>query len=197
MEQKVEQYLQDTILPELEKGRPDWDMPHTESVVRFIKAIITNDPDLTEVEDVLIIAAYAHDWGYAGLFEHGMPLAYNKMINAKEAHMNIGAQKTEQLLRSDLFNYLSKAQKDRIIHLVRVHDKLDGTLTDLDELSLLEADTLGGLQTSMTGSTLTKEEKTRWLNLTRKKRLPLFVHEWPRQQFEEMFTINKNTLGIE
>ena len=63
--------LKSTILSELEAGRPNWDKPHTEAVVEHIKAIINSEPSLNLDTEVIVIAAYAHDWGYAGLFEDG------------------------------------------------------------------------------------------------------------------------------
>lgn len=64
----MEQALINAILPELEKGRPNFDRPHTVAVVIKVKEIIKNNPQLKLDEAVLIVAAYSHDWGYADLF---------------------------------------------------------------------------------------------------------------------------------
>ena len=85
-----EDLLKSTILPELEAGRPNWDKPHTEAVVGCIKAIVNNSFALHLDKEVLIIAAYARDWGYAGLFKEGKTLSLDDVNNAKETHMKIG-----------------------------------------------------------------------------------------------------------
>jgi len=58
---KIEQKLRQTILPDLENGRPDWDKPHTISVVAKIKEIRNNNPELNLDPVVLVISAYTHD----------------------------------------------------------------------------------------------------------------------------------------
>ena len=70
---KLDQFLQEQIFPDLEKGRPT-DKPHTLDVVNKIKDIIANTPELKLDTEVLIIAAYAHDWGYTNLFDNNKPL---------------------------------------------------------------------------------------------------------------------------
>ncbi|MCD8484338.1 hypothetical protein LRY65_02005 [Candidatus Woesebacteria bacterium] len=106
-----ETILRDTIFPELEKGRPNWDRPHTEAVVKYLKEIIAQTPELKLDRDVLIIAAYAHDWGYADLFADGKPLNFDQVISRKKEHMRLGAEKLEKLLQKPEFDFLTKEQK--------------------------------------------------------------------------------------
>ena len=85
--EKIESFLQNAIFPELEKGRPNWDKPHTSAVVHFYKQIIQNSPNIRVDFIVILIAAYAHDWGYAGLFHEGEPFTLNDVLSMKKLHM--------------------------------------------------------------------------------------------------------------
>ncbi|HET7528708.1 MAG TPA: HD domain-containing protein [Candidatus Saccharimonadales bacterium] len=181
----AEEVLKARILPELERGRPSWDKPHTEAVVGYIKEIIKNNPQLNLDADVLITAAYAHDWGYGGLFEAGRPVTMAENTNQKEAHMRIGAKKIEELLNDSAFDYLSPYQKQRIIHLVAVHDDLDA-LKDPDELVLMEADTLGVADVNATTPTHSLDEYKQWLRKTEEKRVGHFITDYSKTKAHEL-----------
>jgi len=58
---KIEEYLKEKILPDLEKSRGGFDAIHTLEIVEWIKKIIDHNPELKLDREVLIIAAYAHD----------------------------------------------------------------------------------------------------------------------------------------
>lgn len=180
MTNKVETFLKERILPDLDKGRPNWDKPHTLCVVMKIKLIIDNNPALKLDDDVLIISAYAHDWGYSGLFENNVPLQLDEVKNAKEEHAILGAERIENLLKNDIFNYLSTKQKARIKHLVFVHDRVE-QLVDTDELILMEADTLGGLDIEYVKPTFNKESNERYMKGVIEGRLPKFVTEYSKK----------------
>lgn len=173
--------LQEVIFPELEKGRPDFDKPHTQAVVIKIKTIIEQNPQLNLDRNVLVIAAYAHDWGYSGLFEAGKPAQMTEVMEAKKAHMIIGAQKIAELLRQPEFDFLSKDQKARVVHLVSVHDKLN-ELKDIDELILMEADTLGAADISMVGTTFDYASNLRWTLGVLRKRAPQFITDYAKSE---------------
>lgn len=181
-----EDFLKSSVLPELEAGRPNWDKPHTECVVEHLKAIINNNPELNLDRDVLIIAAYAHDWGYAGLFSGGRPLNLEDVENAKETHMRIGAEKLTQLLKNNIFDFLSEEQKQRTIHLVQAHDKLN-SLKDPDELVLMEADTLGGLDVEKVKPGFDKESNAKYMQGVKNKRYPLFITDYGKKEFERLY----------
>jgi len=40
---KIENYLQKIIFPELDKGRPNWDKPHTIAVILKLKKIFKHN----------------------------------------------------------------------------------------------------------------------------------------------------------
>lgn len=193
MNPKAEQILRQLILKDLaNKGRKDYDQPHTEAVVYWLKELLTrlNNPNLDPA--VLITAAYAHDWGYAGLFENADSRSLHNIIDRKKLHMQRGAEQIEQLLYQRLNNYFTDQQKMRIIHLVAVHDQVR-ELKDEDELLLMEADTLGMLDVERVTPTLLPADEKRFMEHSIEKlRLPRFVHEEAKEIAEELVEKRKN-----
>ncbi len=186
-----ESLLQETIFPELEKGRPNWDKPHTQAVVEHLKAIVNHSPELNLDFDVLLIAAYAHDWGYAGLFKDGKPLSIDDVNDAKSAHMTIGVKKLTELLKNLIFDFLSSQRKQRAIHLVEIHDKID-QLTDPDELVLMEADTLGGLDIEKVKPSFDPDSNTKYMVGVKNHRFPKFITDYGKMQFEKLYQMRVN-----
>jgi len=193
MNPKAEQILRQLILKDLaNKGRKNYDQPHTEAVVYWLKELLTrlNNPNLDPA--VLITAAYAHDWGYAGLFENADSRSLHNIIDRKKLHMQRGAEQIEQLLYQRLNNYFTDQQKMRIIHLVAVHDQVR-ELKDEDELLLMEADTLGMLDVERVTPTLSPADEKRFMEHSIEKlRLPRFVHEEAKEIAEELVEKRKN-----
>ncbi len=192
---EIEKHLQDTIFPELEEGRPGWDKPHTEAVVYYLKKIIHHAPHLKPDFVVLLIAAYAHDWGYARLFHKGKEIKLHDIIAMKQLHMEIGAEKITALLENPFFSFLTPEQKLRTIHLVAVHDKLK-QLTETDELILMEADTLGGLDTDFIKPFADKESSDKYIRGVEVKRQPLFITSWGKEKLVELMEKRKKYYEI-
>ena len=119
----LEEYLKEKILPDLEKSRGGFDKVHTLEVVTWLKQIIEHNPELKLDEMVLIIAAYAHDWGYSDIFKEGQVMNFEIVESAKLLHMEFGAKKIARLLEDNFFSFLTDSQKARCVHLVAVHDK--------------------------------------------------------------------------
>jgi hypothetical protein len=188
---QLETYLQDKIFPELEKGRPDFDRPHTESVVFYLKEILKNTPNLSVDFIVLLISAYAHDWGYAGLFKNGKVLRLQDIMNMKELHAEKGVEKVTELLKDDFFVFLTDQQKERIMHLVGIHDRLK-LLKDVDELVLMEADTLGGLDTDKIKPTVDNKSNEKFLRGVKELRMPLFITDYGKQKVKELIEKRKD-----
>ncbi len=182
---KAEQVLRQIILKDLKnKGRSGYDKPHTEAVVFWMKELLglLNNPGLNS--KVLIAAAYAHDWGYAGLFDKSDSRSLSNILDRKKLHMQRGAEKIEQLLFQRLNQYFSDSEKLRIIHLVAVHDKVRD-LKDEDELLLMEADTLGMLDVERVPPTFSAEDNKRFMEHSIKTlRLPRFYHQ-PAKELAE------------
>lgn len=189
----LENFLQDKIFPDLERGRPG-DKAHTLLVVFRLKAVAEHSPDMELDLDVLVIAAYAHDWGYAGLFDNKAPLRLAELGAQKDAHMLIGAQKLTNLLKDPFFHFLTKDQKQRAVHLVSVHDKL-GQLNDSDELILMEADSLAGMEPDIMGGFADEASEERFMRKSRDKRLSRFITSYGKVEFERLFEKRKNYSG--
>jgi ribonuclease Z len=180
-------YLEKTILPELEAGRPGWDKPHTLTAVHWLQEILAHSPSLDVDPLVLRIAAYAHDWGYAGLFRGGKPVGYDAGQAAKGKHMKLGAQKLERLLQDRRFISLTPAQRQRCVHLVRVHDSLE-QLEATDERILMEADTLAALDVDRVAPNYGFSGNARYMRQTRQKRMSRFVTLYGKAEVERLFT---------
>ncbi|MEK7096977.1 MAG: hypothetical protein AAB859_01535, partial [Patescibacteria group bacterium] len=96
----------------------NWDKPHTQAVVFYTKEIIKATPELDTDCNVLIISAYAHDWGYTDFYKLGSSLTQSEYLEAKKVHMAIGAEKIMNLLACNEFSSLKPEQKSRIIGLI-------------------------------------------------------------------------------
>ena len=178
---KLELYLKEKILPDLEKIRGGFDKIHTLEVVEWLKKIIGHHPELGLDEAVMIIAAYAHDWGYSNIFKEGEVMDFEKVEGAKSLHMELGAKKLEQLLRDDFFDFLSDERKSRAIHLVAVHDK-KFEIKDTDELVLMEADMLSALSI---GGEKPKNDavwNAKFMEAMRTTRIPKFITEYGKHE---------------
>jgi len=187
-----EKVLREVILPELKEGRPDFDLAHTEAVVVWMKRLLESlgfGPTKGEKNDsaidarVMVTAAYAHDWGYVGLFPDGAN--YDQVQAMKPKHMEKGAEKIEKLLKEKLSDGYTNNQIDRVAHLVRVHDKLE-VVSDEDELLLVEADTLGALDADLVTPTFSKADNQRYVVELERKRRPLFIHKAAVKAYDEL-----------
>lgn len=181
---KIEKYLKEIIFPDLEKSRGGYDAIHTAEVVSWIKQIIDHDPELHLDRDVLIIAAYAHDWGYSGLFKDGEVMDHEKVESAKRLHEKLGAEKLERLLNDDVFSALTDEQKKRCVHLVAVHDKRF-EIKDTDELILAEADMLSAIDVS-TKRQFDPESNKHFMDSLLNVRLPKFITEFSKKEAQKL-----------
>lgn len=182
----LEQAIQDAAFPILVKGRHGWDLPHTKNVVKYMKELLAHNPQLDVDHTVLLIAAYAHDIGYMGLFDTSNARDLQKILDKKAEHMLRGAEMLTKILTSPQFDTLTSIQKARAVHLVRVHDALK-QLKDTDELLLMEADTLGGLDTSGTKPFEDPASGIRYLQGVKHARKPRFITKYGKQLFEKLF----------
>jgi hypothetical protein len=152
----LEQKLQAYILPQLERGRKDFDRPHTEAVVYWMKELIRTELPGADAT-VLVTSAFAHDWGYIGLFD-GIDSRDLELIHKmKPKHMERGAELITELIEKELSEYFTSEQKARVAHLVRIHDLVEEVRAD-DEVLLMEADTLGMLDSDRVKPTFTKAD---------------------------------------
>jgi hypothetical protein len=182
IDSKVEKLLQDTILPDLKSGRGDFDLKHTLAVVYWMKKLIENCGIGSIDSQVLITAAYAHDWGYVGLFDTVDSNNLDEIMKMKPLHMIKGAEKISHLLSTRLSDFYTTEQIQHIAHLVEVHDRVEALETD-EELLLMEADTLGMIDTDVVVPTFSKADHKKHLNNELLgRRIPHFRHEYAKQQ---------------
>lgn len=185
IETKIEEFLQKAIFPDLEKGRPGWDLPHTRSVVHWAKNLTQDD---LKYHKIVVTAAYAHDWGYMGLFSQHTP-TYDQIQEFKLRHMVLGAEKITQLLAGSAD--FTRKEISRISHLVAVHDHLDILKAD-DEIYLMEADTLGALDTDFIVPTFNLQDNQKYLEEVKSKRFSEFRHERAKKAFDQLIEKRKD-----
>jgi len=179
---QIEIILRGVILPDLDRGRKDFDRPHTEAVVYWMKSLINQLNKQSLDNQVLITAAYAHDWGYTGLFDGSDSNKSHEISKRKPLHMEKGAKLITDLIRSELLNYFSESQIIETANLVRVHDKVEMLKTE-EEILLMEADTLGMLDVSRVKPTFSKQDNENFIKREiYNRRLPLFIHSYAVEQ---------------
>lgn len=182
---KIEEYLKKEVFPDLEKSRGGFDRLHTEEVVDWLKKIIVHNPELKLDEAVLIIAAYAHDWGYSDIFKDEDIIDFESIGKAKPKHMEVGAKKIAKLLQDPFFSFLTNKRKERCVHLVSVHDrKFD--LGDADELVLMEADTLSGIDIDTEKPKRDLEFHKKLIKHLLEERIPRFITEYSKIEAERL-----------
>ena len=182
---QIEKVLRQIILKDLSKGRKDFDRPHTEAVVYWMKYLLENVESIksktlgvnpTIDPQVMITAAYAHDWGYIGLFNNSNHSSFSDIAKMKKLHMTKGAMMIEQLLHQRLGRHFTQQQILRVAHLVLFHDKME-ELVDEDEMLIMEADTLGMLDIDKVKPTFSKEDNEEFMKKSiNGRRLPKFIH---------------------
>jgi hypothetical protein len=187
---ELEKYLKEKILSDLEKSRGGFDGIHTLEVVEWLKKIIEHNPELKLDNVVLLIAAYAHDWGYSDIFKEGQIMNFELVENAKPLHMELGAKKIGTLLQDEFFSFLTDAQKTRCIHLVAVHDK-KFEIKDVDELILMEADMLSALQISAGKPLFDVESNEKFMESFLTIRLPKFITEFSKNEAQKLIKIRE------
>lgn len=185
-EREVEEFLRERIFPDLERGRPEQDKPHTEAAVIKLKEILDHESHRQLDKAVLLVAVYAHDWGYAGLFEGGRSIQRDEMKEAKLAHMELGANKLQVFLEDEFFSYLTDEQKERAVYLVRIHD-LASEWVDDDVKVLMEADSLAALDVDLVEPTFNSESNERWIERVVKPiRIPAFLTDYSKGEVERL-----------
>lgn len=179
LEQKIEAYA----LQFLSQGRIGWDEPHTRSVVHYAGEIASQ-----EGFDVLVFrtVGWLHDIGYFAMFDGASSDSYDDVKDKKAAHMINGARLAQEFLnREDISPFYTDDQKDKIIHLVSVHDKVRELITD-EEIAFMEADTLGAIDLSRATPTFDKENGQKYIRGLMVKRAPRFKTETGKKYFNEL-----------
>lgn len=182
----IETILQSVIFPDLEKGRKDFDLPHTKAVVFWMKELLSHldTPELNS--KVLITAAYAHDWGYIGLFDGFNSNDPQEIAHRKPLHMERGAELITELLTTKLSEYFTAAEVAETAHLVKIHDLVEQVQTPAEVL-IMEADTLGMLDVDKVKPTFSPEENTKFVtNEVYNRRLRYFKDAFALEKATEL-----------
>lgn len=158
--------------PFLEQGRGGWDLAHTKAVVHYAGLLAENEG---EDKVVLQTTGWLHDIGYFGQFTEIESKKYETIKDKKALHMVIGAEKAREFLEKDVIkSLLSAEQRERIIYLVGIHDKLEELKTK-DELILMEADTLGAIDLDRVTPSFDKEGRIKYAAGLKERRKPKFI----------------------
>lgn len=108
----------------------------------------------------------------------------------KKEHLRIGAEKIRALLEDPSFSFLSDQQKERIIHLVGIHDRLN-ELKDIVELIIMEADTLGALDSHYVTPTFEKESNDAYMRGPLLRRLSLFITDYGKKEAKRLVRLRE------
>lgn len=184
----IEEFISQYVFPLLEAGDPNWDKPHALATVHHIRQIITLNPQYQLDPEVMLLTAYLHDIGYSKFYKKGQALSRDEYLEAKKLHMEVGRRLTEELL---VHINITNSQKERILHLVEVHDRLE-LLHTKEELILMEADTLGGLDVNFVKPSFSAAENTKHMQQVVEKRLPLFITEYGKDQFHKLMKLRED-----
>ncbi len=188
---QINRFVETKVYPILETGDPAWDKPHAQAAAYHMEQILESQkkPELDPV--VMILAAYMHDLGYSAYYKPGGSLTKEEYMQAKKGHMIDGVRIAQELLeREDL----TQIQKDKILHLIEIHDNLK-ELEIVEELVLMEADSLAGLDVDFVKPTFTEEENQKFIESSRRNRFSKFITKYSKNKFEEL--VNKRMLYYE
>ena len=176
------QSLEDYAMEFLKEGREGWDVPHTRSVVEYARQIA-----FVEKLDVKVLEATAwlHDVGYYQLFD-GDSNSPEDIKKRKPQHMENSARVAKEFLeRPENANTYTPEQKERIIHLIRVHDTLD-VLKNPDEIAFMEADTLGMIDVRRVTPTFTDDKWQQHVKGVKLRRISRFQTETGKKLAQEV-----------
>jgi putative nucleotidyltransferase with HDIG domain len=177
--------LENYALGFLRQGR-EWDEPHTRAVVHYAGEIAK-----AEGLDILVLvsAAWLHDIGYYRMFEEGESRQYEQVMDRKKTHMVNGAKMAADFLnRSEIQPFYTPEQRERVVHLVSVHDNIE-ELREIDEIAFMEADTLGAIDTERVKPTFDKENAWKYVeNDLMLRRYPRFLTKTGVALFNQIFS---------
>lgn len=183
----IERILRQLILKDLaNKGRHQWDKPHTEAVVYWMKHLLKKIDDSQLNSKVMITAAYAHDWGYISLFDQKRITSIKKVVPYKKAHMKRSVELIERLISQRLPGYFNQSELLQLTRIISVHDDIKNISAN-DEILLMECDALGMLDVERVPPTLSQIENDYFMEHSiYKRRLPRFIHQEAKEAAEKL-----------
>jgi len=92
LDPKTEEKLQEKVEILLRQGKPNWDIPHTQATVSWMRELIKAEGGN---ERILVPVMYLHDTGYPEVRE-----GYNfeELMASKAEHEELGAQNAREIL---------------------------------------------------------------------------------------------------
>lgn len=136
LSKETEEKIKEIAMSYLEKGKPNWDIPHTLAAVYWIRELIKIEGGN---EKILVTTMYLHDIGYPNL-QKGYD--FNDLIKVKKNHAQVGSIETQKILRN--IKEFSEEEIKEITFLIMYHDTLDKIKT-FNQQMVMEADSLAQL----------------------------------------------------
>lgn len=160
--------------------RPQFDAPHARAATLWMLEILEGLKENGGLPDgidpvVLLTAIRLHDIGYAGLFKSGILADQSAVLDQKQHHMLRGSWRVRDFLELFAYAFLTPAQIEEVVFLVRIHDELDQVAT-LGELLIVEADTLGMLDVALVEPTYHGEDALKFLSAQKTERRLSLLH---------------------
>ena len=186
LSKELEEKVKLEAMKYLEKGKPNWDIPHTLRAVYWMKELIKREGG---DEKILVTAMYLHDIGYPNLQEG---YDFNDLINSKKDHSKLGALEAEKVLGN--LEEFSEDEINKISRLIANHDNKELILTlnpKADEYShnqilVRESDGLSKLDWYNVTPNFDKENVAKYLEYYKQRTVPCFKTETGKKFLKEV-----------
>lgn len=186
LSQELESRIKAVAISYLEKGKPNWDIPHTLRAVYWMKELIKKEGG---DEKILVTAMYLHDIGYPNLKKG---YNFNDLIKSKPDHSKLGALEAKKVLED--FEEFSKEEINKISRLIENHDNKELILTlnpeeneySHNQILVRESDGLSKLDWYNVTPNFDKENTTKYLEYFRKRSVPCFKTQTGKKFLKEV-----------
>ncbi len=186
LSKELEEKVKLEAMKYLEKGKPNWDIPHTLRAVYWMKELIKEEGGDGKI---LVTAMYLHDIGYPNL-QKGYN--FNDLIDSKKDHSKLGALEAKKVLEG--LNDFSEEEIKKISKLIANHDNKELILTlnpEADEYShnqilVRESDGLSKLDWYNVTPNFDKENIKKYLNYFKERSVPCFKTETGKKFLKEV-----------
>jgi hypothetical protein len=156
LSKKLEEKVKKEVSKALEKGRPDWDLPHTLDSVRWMKKLVEKEGGN---EKILVTAMYFHDIGYRSL---SRGYSYEDIVKVKKErdHAKVGARMAGVILEK-IGGYTDR-EIEKIMYLVKNHSRHDN-LDSKERQLIFEADGLAQINWQKVPPNFDKKNCLQWM----------------------------------
>lgn len=188
LDKKIENQIKKECLRLLVDGRPNWDVKHTISAVKWMKKLIETEGGN---EKILIPAIYLHDVGYEKL-----PTGYSHelmMKNKKEKdHGLVGSRIAAEYLPK--LKYFSGAEIKRIAYLIKNHNK-HKNIKQKDRQLIFESDTMAQIDYENCPPNYDYKNLKEFLDTTFQERIKYINTKTGKKLLKELLPKAKNYLN--